>query len=61
MYAHARKLATASLIVMVGFVLSRLLGLVRAGDKTVLQTLAAFDLDPDDVRRAVAEADRRAG
>jgi putative peptidoglycan lipid II flippase len=30
MYAHARKLATASLIVMVGFVLSRLLGLVRA-------------------------------
>src|ERR671928_294774 len=30
MYAQARKLATASLIVMVGFVASRLLGLVRA-------------------------------
>jgi ATP-dependent Clp protease ATP-binding subunit ClpA len=38
-----------------------LLGLVRMGDQTVLQTLAAFDLDPDDVRRAVGEADRRAG
>jgi ATP-dependent Clp protease ATP-binding subunit ClpA len=38
-----------------------LLGLIRTGDRTVLQTLAAFDLDPDDVRRAVAEADRRAG
>src|SRR5437762_1823416 len=30
MYAQARKLATASLIVMAGFVASRLLGLVRA-------------------------------
>jgi ATP-dependent Clp protease ATP-binding subunit ClpA len=38
-----------------------LLGLLRAGDPTVLQTLAAFDLDPDVVRRAVDEADRRAG
>jgi ATP-dependent Clp protease ATP-binding subunit ClpA len=38
-----------------------LLGLIRTGDHTVLQTLAAFDLDPDDVRRAVEEADRRAG
>jgi ATP-dependent Clp protease ATP-binding subunit ClpA len=38
-----------------------LLGLVRTGDHTVLQTLAAFDLDPGDVRRAVEEADRRAG
>lgn len=38
-----------------------LLGLLRAGDHTVLETLAAFDLRPDDVRRAVDEADRRAG
>jgi ATP-dependent Clp protease ATP-binding subunit ClpA len=38
-----------------------LLGLIRAGDRTVLQTLAAFDLDPDDVGRAVDGADRRAG
>ena len=38
-----------------------LLGLIRVGDHTVLQTLAAFDLSPDDVRRAVADADRRAG
>jgi hypothetical protein len=38
-----------------------LLGLIRTGDHTVLQTLAAFDLDPGDVRRAVEEADRRAG
>jgi putative peptidoglycan lipid II flippase len=30
MYTHARKLATASLIVMAGFVASRILGLVRA-------------------------------
>jgi putative peptidoglycan lipid II flippase len=30
MYRHARKLAQASLIVMAGFVISRLLGLVRA-------------------------------
>jgi ATP-dependent Clp protease ATP-binding subunit ClpC len=38
-----------------------LLGLLRSADHTVLQTLAAFELDPDDVRRAVDEADRRAG
>jgi ATP-dependent Clp protease ATP-binding subunit ClpA len=38
-----------------------LLGLIRTGDATVLKTLAAFDLDPDDVRRGVYEADRRAG
>jgi ATP-dependent Clp protease ATP-binding subunit ClpA len=38
-----------------------LLGLVRSGDRTTVETLAAFDLAPDDVRRAVAEADRRAG
>ena len=38
-----------------------LLGLIRTGDHTVLQTLAAFDVEPDDVRRAVDEADRRAG
>ena len=38
-----------------------LLGLVRQGDHVVLETLKAFDLAPDDVRRAVAEADRRAG
>jgi ATP-dependent Clp protease ATP-binding subunit ClpA len=38
-----------------------LLGLVRTSDHAVLQTLAAFDLDPGDVRRAVDEADRRAG
>ena len=38
-----------------------LLGLIRTGDHTVAATLAAFDLSVDDVRRAVAEADRRAG
>jgi ATP-dependent Clp protease ATP-binding subunit ClpA len=38
-----------------------LLGLIRNGDHAVLQLLAAFDLAPDDVRKAVAEADRRAG
>ena len=38
-----------------------LLGLLCGGDRTVLETLAAFDLDPADVRRAVDEADRRAG
>jgi ATP-dependent Clp protease ATP-binding subunit ClpA len=38
-----------------------LLGLIRTGDHTVAQTLAAFDLSADDVRRAVDEADRRAG
>jgi ATP-dependent Clp protease ATP-binding subunit ClpA len=38
-----------------------LLGLVRAGDPVVLGTLEAFDLTPDDVRRAVDEAERRTG
>jgi ATP-dependent Clp protease ATP-binding subunit ClpA len=38
-----------------------LLGLIRTGDRTVVQTLAAFDLDPAAVRRGVSEADRRAG
>jgi ATP-dependent Clp protease ATP-binding subunit ClpA len=38
-----------------------LLGLLRQGDRTALETLKAFDLSVDDVRRAVAEADRRAG
>jgi ATP-dependent Clp protease ATP-binding subunit ClpA len=38
-----------------------LLGLIRTGDATVLQTLAAFDLGPDVVRRSVEGADRRAG
>jgi ATP-dependent Clp protease ATP-binding subunit ClpA len=38
-----------------------LLGLLRQGDSTALETLKAFDLSVDDVRRAVAEADRRAG
>jgi ATP-dependent Clp protease ATP-binding subunit ClpC len=38
-----------------------LLGILRQGDRTALQTLKAFDLSVDDVRRAVAEADRRAG
>jgi ATP-dependent Clp protease ATP-binding subunit ClpA len=38
-----------------------LLGLIRCDDRTVGQTLDAFDLDPADVRRAVREADRRAG
>jgi ATP-dependent Clp protease ATP-binding subunit ClpA len=38
-----------------------LLGLLRLEDHTLLQTLAAFDLEPDDVRRAVGDADRRAG
>ena len=38
-----------------------LLGLVRTGDRTVMQVLAAFDIDPADLRRAVDEADRRAG
>ncbi len=38
-----------------------LLGLVRSGDATVLATLAAFDLEPADVRRAVETTDRRAG
>ena len=38
-----------------------LLGLVRTGDDVVLRTLAAFDLDPDDVRRGVDAAERRTG
>jgi ATP-dependent Clp protease ATP-binding subunit ClpA len=38
-----------------------LLGLLRQGDTVALETLKAFDLTVDDVRRAVAEADRRAG
>ncbi len=38
-----------------------LLGLIRTEDDDVLRTLAAFDLTPDDVRRAVDEAERRTG
>ncbi len=38
-----------------------LLGLLRGGDSTALNLLEAFDLTADDVRRAVGEADRRAG
>ena len=38
-----------------------LLGLIRTGDDVVLRTLAAFDVSPDDVRRAVDEAERRTG
>jgi ATP-dependent Clp protease ATP-binding subunit ClpA len=38
-----------------------LLGILRQGDRTALETLRAFDLSVDDVRRAVGEADRRAG
>jgi ATP-dependent Clp protease ATP-binding subunit ClpA len=38
-----------------------LLGILRQGDSSALETLKAFDLSVDDVRRAVAEADRRAG
>ena len=38
-----------------------LLGLIRTGDDVVLRTLATFDLSPDDVRRAVDEAERRTG
>ncbi|MEO6512761.1 MAG: Clp protease N-terminal domain-containing protein [Nocardioides sp.] len=38
-----------------------LLGLIRSGDRVVLGTLEAFDLTPDDVRRAVDEAERRTG
>jgi ATP-dependent Clp protease ATP-binding subunit ClpA len=38
-----------------------LLGILRQGDGTALETLKAFDLTVDDVRRAVDEADRRAG
>jgi len=38
-----------------------LLAILRQGDKVALETLEAFDLTVADVRRAVAEADRRAG
>lgn len=38
-----------------------LLGLVATADRTVLDTLAAFDLSADDVREAVATMERRAG
>jgi ATP-dependent Clp protease ATP-binding subunit ClpC len=38
-----------------------LLGILRQGDKVALKTLEAFDVSVADVRRAVAEADRRAG
>jgi ATP-dependent Clp protease ATP-binding subunit ClpA len=38
-----------------------LLGILRQGDSTARQTLEAFDLTVADVRRAVSEADRRAG
>jgi ATP-dependent Clp protease ATP-binding subunit ClpA len=38
-----------------------LLGILRQGDRTSLEALKALDITVDDVRRAVAEADRRAG
>jgi ATP-dependent Clp protease ATP-binding subunit ClpA len=38
-----------------------LLGILRQGESVALETLAAFDLTVADVRRAVEEADRRAG
>jgi ATP-dependent Clp protease ATP-binding subunit ClpA len=38
-----------------------LLGLIRSQDAVVLGTLQAFDLAPEDVRRAVEEAERRTG
>jgi ATP-dependent Clp protease ATP-binding subunit ClpA len=38
-----------------------LLGILRQGDKVALETLEAFDISVADVRRAVEEADRRAG
>ena len=38
-----------------------LLGILRQGDKVALETLEAFDITVADVRRAVGEADRRAG
>jgi ATP-dependent Clp protease ATP-binding subunit ClpA len=38
-----------------------LLGLVRAGDRTVLDALAAVHLTADDLREAVATMERRAG
>jgi len=36
-----------------------LLGLVRSGDQVVLDTLAAFDVEPDALRAAVAATERR--
>ena len=38
-----------------------LFGILRQGDATAVELLEAFDLTVEDVRRAVAEADRRAG
>jgi hypothetical protein len=38
-----------------------LLGILRQGDTVARETLKAFELSADDVRRAVDEADRRAG
>lgn len=38
-----------------------LLGLVRGGDRVVLGTLAAFEISVDDLRAAIAEAERRTG
>jgi ATP-dependent Clp protease ATP-binding subunit ClpA len=38
-----------------------LLGILRQGDSTAMETLKAFDLTVGDVRRAVGETDRRAG
>lgn len=38
-----------------------LLGLVRSGDRTVLDALAAHGVAPDDVRAAVVELERRTG
>jgi ATP-dependent Clp protease ATP-binding subunit ClpC len=38
-----------------------LLGILRQGDRVALEALKALDLAVDDVRRAVGEADRRAG
>jgi ATP-dependent Clp protease ATP-binding subunit ClpA len=38
-----------------------LLGILRQGDTVATETLRAFGLTVDDVRRAVEEADRRAG
>ena len=36
-----------------------LLGLVRSGDRVVLDTLAAFDVEPDALRAAVSATERR--
>ena len=38
-----------------------LLGLVRGGDRAVLDTLGAFGIERDALRAAVADAVRRAG